>query len=371
MKEMSADVAVVGAGIVGLAVALRKAELGNRVVLFEKDFRAVGASIRNFGLIWPVGQPAGPLHERAMHSRSKWLEVAEAAKIPIRTCGSVHLAHHADEWDVLQEFEAQYRSAGIAAELFSADQASQISSAIRTDGLYGGVFSPTECTVDPRAAIQNIPFWLEEEYGIRLRFGRQVLAAGTGFVETSHEHWKVDEVYICSGAEFQSLYPEVFRASGITRCKLQMMRTSPVPADLGPTLCGGLTLRHYGSFAGCASLDRVKARYTDENPEFDRWGIHVMMAQNADRELIIGDSHEYGLVLDPFDREEVNRLILDYLSTFAQVPDMQIAQRWNGTYPRLEGKTEFVACPETDVTIVNGLGGAGMTLSFGLAQEIC
>ncbi len=44
---------------------------------------------------------------------------------------------------------------------------------------------------------------------------------------------------------------------------------------------------------------------------------------------------------------------------------------WNGIYSkRIYGNTEFVNQPEQGVTIVNGLGGAGITLSFGLAEEI-
>ncbi len=44
------NLAVVGAGILGLAHALAAVRLGKRVVVIDRDARANGASVRNFGL---------------------------------------------------------------------------------------------------------------------------------------------------------------------------------------------------------------------------------------------------------------------------------------------------------------------------------
>ena len=75
-------------------------------------------------------------------------------------------------------------------------------------------------------------------------------------------------------------------------CKLQMMRTTPSHAPLGPMLAAGLTLRHYAAFAECSTLSDVRAMVTREQPKFDQFGIHVMVSQNSAGELVIGDSHE-------------------------------------------------------------------------------
>ncbi|HAC64838.1 MAG TPA: TIGR03364 family FAD-dependent oxidoreductase, partial [Cyanothece sp. UBA12306] len=184
--------------------------------------------------------------------------------------------------------------------------------------------------------------------------------------------WQGERILVCSGSDFETLYPSFFAETEITKVKLQMMRTGPQPNQwkLGAALCGGLTLTHYKSFYHCPSLSILKERIASEMPYFPRWGIHVMMSQNGLGELIIGDSHEYGLNPDPFDKNEINQAILDYLQTFAKVPALKIAETWHGVYAKYLQKTELIIHPENGVTIINGLGGAGMTLSFGLAEEM-
>jgi glycine/D-amino acid oxidase-like deaminating enzyme len=59
------------------------------------------------------------------------------------------------------------------------------------------------------------------------------------------------------------------------------------------------------------------------------------------------------------------------LKTFAQFKDWRVDSAWHGIYPKMtNGATEFVRKIDKQVTIVNGIGGAGMTLSFGLAEEV-
>ena len=108
-----------------------------------------------------------------------------------------------------------------------------------------------------------------------------------------------------------------------------------------------------------------------ERKEYLDLGIHVMAAQNGKGDITIGDSHEYGLSFDPFDHATINQLILDYLKTFLHIDGATVTESWHGIYPkRTNGEIDFIHSPEQGVTIVNGLGGNGMTLSFGLAEEV-
>ncbi|HLP94360.1 MAG TPA: TIGR03364 family FAD-dependent oxidoreductase [Saprospiraceae bacterium] len=366
------DVAIVGAGIVGLATAYAAASKGLKTIVFERNPRAIGASIRNFGLIWPIGQPPGNLLDRAMRSRETWIKVARESGLRIRQNGSLQLAYHDDEMEVLHAFKASTQGAGYEIELLNPEETLQKSSSVRAQGLKGAMFSNTECTVTSREAIPQLAQYLEMVHGVEFHFGSAVTHVDTGLLSDFYDTWHAERIFICSGAEFETLYPRVFRESGITKCKLQMLRTAAQPKDwqLGPSLCAGLTLLHYQSFAHLQELQAVKHRYEVENADYARFGIHVLVSQNHKGEIILGDSHEYGWDVSPFDSDAINRLILHYLNGFAAFPDMQIAETWHGVYPKLPGKTELVMEIEPGVWIVNGLSGAGMTMSFGLTEEL-
>ncbi|MEX0676411.1 MAG: TIGR03364 family FAD-dependent oxidoreductase [Pirellulales bacterium] len=364
------DDAVVGAGILGLAHAFHLARRGRRVIVFERNARAAGASVRNFGMLWPIGQPAGPMHEMALSSRAFWLEVLRASGLWHETSGSLHLAYRQDEAQVLAEFTAGAAANGYECELLAPEQVARRSPAVKTTGLAAGMWSPTEICVDPREVIAGLPGWLTRTFGVRFEFGSAVTAYDRPRVSAGDKTYRAERLVVCSGDDFQTLYPGSFAGAGLVRSKLQMMRSQAYGARLGPMLAGGLTLRHYKNFENCPSLEAVKSRVARDHPEYDRYGIHVMASQNAHGELVIGDSHEYDGAIEPFDKPEIDRLILDYLHTFLAVPELEITARWHGTYAKHPREPYLIARPAPGATVVTATGGAGMTLSFGLADHV-
>ncbi|RZL19673.1 MAG: TIGR03364 family FAD-dependent oxidoreductase [Pedobacter sp.] len=363
---------VIGAGIVGLATARALAIRGHKVTVFERNERAVGASIRNFGMVWPIGQPNGPLFDRAMLSRSIWKEIAVEAGIWHDEVGSLHMAYHEDELRVMEEYEEINRSLRDCS-LLTPEQTLAKSEAVNPDGLKGALWSGTEMIVEARAAIGQIAQYLTGKYAVEFHWNTAITEISDTTVRSGTRTWSADEIFVCGGEEFETLYPELFAATPITKCKLQMMRMIAQPEDwrIGPSLCGSLSLVHYPGFKVAPSLEALRQRYEVEYAEYLKWGIHVMAAQNHTGELTIGDSHEYGLVHDPFNKDFINKMILSYLGTFTRLKDTQIIQTWNGILPKLtNGQTELVLQPADGVTIINGLGGNGMTLSFGLCEQL-
>jgi FAD dependent oxidoreductase TIGR03364 len=371
----SYDDAIVGAGILGLAHAYHLSRLGRRVIVFERGPRALQASVRNFGMIWPIGQAPGAAVHLARRSAEIWRELLDAAGLWYAAVGSLHLAYREDEAAVLQEFARAASDLGYpCVRLLTPHGVQTMSDSVLPDGLLAGIYSPTEINVDPRQVIAALPAFLTREYDVRFVWNTTVTGYERPVVYAGETRCRAENLYVCSGADLQTLYPEVFQKLEFRPCKLQMLRAARPAADwqLGPMLAAGLTLQHYAAFAGCPTLPALKARFAKEMPEYNLWGIHVMASQNRLGEIIIGDSHIYGeSAYEPFDSDEVDALILHYLDTFLRLPEpRRITTRWNGLYMKHSRDAYVVEQPTLGVTCVTGVGGAGMTLSMGLAEKV-
>ncbi|MEY4053333.1 MAG: hypothetical protein RL034_251 [Bacteroidota bacterium] len=363
---------VVGAGIVGLATARALAIKGFKVTVIDKTQEAIGASIRNFGMLWPVGQPDGPLYNRAKRSKEIWIECLQGMKQSFNPCGSVHLAYFQDEWAVLEEMHTKFSSNNRPVQLFTASQITERFSGINSRKLIGGLYSDDEVIVDPRAAIKGLPAYLHAAYGVDFIWGTAITGVTKHKASSFDKEFEADIICVCSGADFETLFPSIFKSLPITKSRLQMMRFKHEKPGykIGTAVCGGLSLLHYKSFAVASTLSDLQTRINNEMSEYVKHGIHVMVSQSAEGELTVGDTHEYGLDFDPFDNHYLNQLVLDYLKKMMHIDDWQITQSWNGIYPVMKnGATDLFLTVEPGVYILNGIGGHGMTMSFGFAEE--
>lgn len=361
---------VIGAGIVGVALARALAARGRAVTVFDTTPVPQGASVRNFGTLWPIGQPAGPRRDLALRSLAIWREVLAESGCWSGPGHSLHLAYHADEWQVLEQFAAQANADGFACRLLGPEATLACQPRIRKDGLLGALESRHELQVNSRQALVRIPEWLSETRGVRFERGVRVTSTAECVVRAGNRRWEADRVWLATGDDLQTLYPETFHALGLRRCKLQMMRTTPVDWQLGTILAAGLTLGHYESFRTCQGLGALRTRMAKDWPMQVEHGVHVLVSQHDGGHLVLGDSHEYDEAITPFDRPFIDGLVLDYLRTFLDVEPLEVEQRWHGIYVKHPTEPYCVTSPEVGVTAVAGLGGHGMTLSFALAEQV-
>ena len=369
---MKKSAIVVGAGIVGLAAARILCNNGYAVTVLDKTQRAVGASIRNFGMIWPIGQPDGELYQLAKNSSQIWKDICANTGMWFNQSGSLHVAYSNEEWIVLNELFAQFEKEGRPIRLLTPNQISAKYPQVKQHNLMGGLYSNDEMIVDPRIAVAKVSDYLASVAGVQFLWNHTVQEVGVGYVKSGNKIIEADKIFVCSGQEIETLFPETFSALPIVKCKLQMMRLhSPNNLPVGTSVCGGLSLLHYSSFKNAPSLKLLHKKVVSEMPDYIKYGIHVMISQHELGEITLGDSHEYGFTFDPFDDHNINKLIINYLHGFMHASDWVINTTWNGVYPKMtDGSSWYFNQVLQDVYILNGLGGAGMTLSFGVAEKL-
>ncbi len=363
------DVAIIGAGIVGLGHALAAARRGKRVVVVDRDAQANGASIRNFGFVTVTGQQKGECWERAMRSRAVWGEVVDAADIAVEHTGLCVAARRPEAKRVLEAFAET--DMGRDCRLLSPAEAREKVPALRADSLAGALWSPHEARVESRLAIPKLAAWLEAAHGVTFRRSCFVKNVALPLIETSQGDIHADAAIICPGDNFLALFPERIAAYGLTVCKLHMLRvTAPTFGRLGAAVMSDLGLVRYLGYAELPEAEALKKRLLAEQAAALDNGIHLIVVQSADGSLVVGDSHHYGETTDPFAPAAVDDLILDEFDHVLDLPRRAVSERWIGTYASAPDRLMLVDRPSDAVRIVIVTSGTGASTGFAIGEEV-
>jgi D-hydroxyproline dehydrogenase subunit beta len=364
------DLAVVGAGIVGLAHALAAARRGLRVVVFDREREAIGASVRNFGFITVTGQRRGECWRRALRSRDIWLEVASQAGIAIEQEGLVVVARRPEAMAVLEAFAAT--EMGTACELLDGRGARTRYPMLGEGSIEGVLWSPHERRVESRGAVPKLADWLERAHGVA--FVRETLVKDVAppRVTTTTGTFEAERVAVCPGDDLLTLYADRIRALGIGRCRLHMLKVAPADRDfrLPATVMSDLSLVRYLGYAELPDAAALKARLEVEQPHMLAQGIHLIAVQGRDGDLIVGDSHHYERSPSPFAKADVDELILAELATVLRLPDARVRERWTGTYAHLPDRLAVIDAPEPEVRLVMVTSGTGASTAFAIGEEV-
>jgi FAD dependent oxidoreductase TIGR03364 len=367
--SQSYDLAVVGAGICGLAHALAAARRGKRVVVFDRDAQANGASIRNFGFITVTGQQSGDCWRRAKRSVEVWLEIAEAAKIPVVQRGLLTIARRAEARAVIEAF--LQTDMGAECRLVEPSKLNDYGSDLRSDEFAGALYSPHEARVESREAIPQLAVWLSERFQVTFLRETVVHAASPPKLETSRGPIEAEAIIVCPGDDFSTLHAERLAQYGLTRCKLHMLRLRPERFDERlPPVMSDLGMIRYLGYAELPPAKTLRARIEAEQRDHIDAGVHLIAVRSADGTLVVGDSHHYAATPDPFAPAAVDDLILDeYSHVFAGAPP-QVVERWTGTYASAPDRLMLVDAPCEGLRIVLITSGTGASTSFAIAEEV-
>lgn len=358
---MTADLVVVGAGIIGLGAAYAGIRRGLRVIVVDRTETPVGASIRNFGHLC-IGAQSGRARKFADASRDIWLRLATDAGFWLRESGTLVAARSDDELSILE-----LAAVDDDVRMLEADELLR-RAPLRRGAVVGGAFIEPDLQTNPRDAIGAIVAHLVA-LGVEFRFRTAVTAVAASGVETTRGAIAAGAVVVATGHDVDQLLPELAERTGVIRCALDMMRVAaPLPHALDAPLLTGWSLVRYGRFDASPAAARLRARLHGERPDLAALDLNQMYTQLPDGSLIIGDSHERGIQPRPFQPEAAFDVFLDEMRGLFDVDGIQVLERWQGVYA--SGPSEFlIEEPEPGLHVIAATTGIGMTTGLGLAEH--
>jgi glycine oxidase len=157
----AADVAVVGAGVIGLSIAWRLALRGLSVVVLERATAGAGASLAATGMLAAAAEHEPGCHDLlslALESQRQWpefraqLEAQSGHDIDFRECGTLVVALNRDEVERLRFRHVLHKRCGLPTRYLSGSEARQFEPALRPS-VAGALYCSEDHQVDPRLVI--------------------------------------------------------------------------------------------------------------------------------------------------------------------------------------------------------------------------
>lgn len=372
------DVVIIGGGVLGTFHAYHALKAGKKVALLEKNGKPIGATVQNFGQVVPSGMNI-KWQNFGRESLNIYKEIQSQFDITIRNNGSIYLASNEEEVKLIEELYQINQSNSYQSQLLTKEACLSKYPGLRADYCKAGLFFPDEVTVEPRTMINRLHSFMQESPNFDLYYNALAIhinekGDSVDVLTTNQDCFKAEKVILCSGKEFNLLYPERFKQSDLELVKLQMLLTKPQKNyKLKGSVLTGLTIRRYESFTECPSFNDIKSK--EDALAFERkWGVHILFKQRTDGSVIIGDSHEYADVKDADNLggdlyQEVDDFMISEAKKIIDLPTYDIQQRWSGKYVQCKNQDLFNQKIGERVHIVTGIGGKGMTGSAGFAKQ--
>lgn len=362
-------VVVVGGGVMGTVHAYLALERGADVVHLERDLVPMGASVRNFGLVWVSGRAEGRETQLALRARGLWESIAlDVPDIGFRANGSFTLLTNDEELEVARRALQRPSAALRGFSLMNRAEVLMRNPVVRGEFI-AGLYCERDAAIESRVALSALRRAMDSSGRYTYHAGRELVGLRDGaVVDHRREVHAGDRVFLCLGASLSGFARELVEREPVRSVRLQMAETEPLGDTLTTAIANGDSFRYYPQFRADA-LELLAPQETTAA----HYAIQLLIQQRYHGGLTIGDTHEGDRpgVFDAPDRP------MDIIMSVARQligPAMpRIERRWTGVYHQMDPSRSdevYLRCDvASGVTIVTGAGGRGMTLAPAIAEE--
>ena len=244
----SADVVIIGAGVLGLSSGYWLAKAGAKVVIVEKGSIAWEASARATGFLSLRGeQPLeAPL---AVEANKLWMTLDEELGCPTEWLagGRLWVALEQERWAELQDTCQRWQASGIPVRLIDAKEARHIAPCLG-DQVLGGIHTTRGGHSNPQRTSQAFA-WAFQDRGGRIlehtpAIGIKTASGKVAAVETPLGSISTRMVVNCAGPQIGLIGRMVSVDIPVACARMEAMVTAPLPRLFDVAMVGnGLSLR--------------------------------------------------------------------------------------------------------------------------------
>jgi glycine/D-amino acid oxidase-like deaminating enzyme len=286
--KKTADVVIIGGGVIGTSIAYYLSKKGIKPILIEKDDLASGSSgACDIDIILQSKNPGIHL-QLAMESAKMYETLADELDFDIEyeTCGGMVLIEDEEQLKVMKDFVKRQKAIGLQVKLLGLKEASEIQPGL-SPNLVGSTYSPQDAHVNPMRLCQAFAKAAK-------RLGAEIYL-NTGVLDIRVEKSKVKSV-ITNRGEIQTKV--VINAAGVYAPMIgemvglslpikprrgQIIVTEPVPKlVMADVFCAKYIVAKYNP----KNLER------SDNPE-TRLGVGLSLSQTHDGQMLIGATREF------------------------------------------------------------------------------
>ena len=345
---MTADVAIVGAGIVGAACAASLSSAGLNVVVIEAGDIASGATAAAMGHI-VVMDDSDAQFALTKYSRQLWNDLSRAlpATSEYEYCGTIWVAADADEMVEVRRKNDLYLEHGVNAGVLDEKSLYAAEPNLR-DGLAGGLLVENDSVVYPLCATK---FLLDKarENRADIRTGKKVVGiTDDGVTLESGERISAGKIINAAGIGA----PELTKGLQIARRKGHLVITE-----------------RYSNFV---RHQLIELGYLKSAHGKDADSVAFNVQPRSTGQMLVGSSRQFGSDGGEIDYGILRRMMTRAFEYMPKLKELCAVRIWTGFRPATPDNLPYIGkMPDYDnLYIAAGHEGLGITTSLATAELI-
>lgn len=357
--ETHAEIAVIGGGIIGAAIAYYATRAGLDVVVIEKGELASGTSSRCDGNILAIDKDPGFDSQMSLKSQMLVDELSRELEQPFeyRAPGSILVCESDVEMAAAEEWVRRQKEAGLPFRMLDRSDIRQ-ESPYFADDLLGGLECATDSTVNPYMLTFAL-FDGAKKHGARILHRTEVKAlrrdqaSGAFHITTTQGQWTAKQVVNAAGV----WAPVIGQMVGVTipilpRKGHLIVASRQMPVGLRKVMEFGYLISKFGG-----------QRQVDE--ETEKYGVALVFEPTESQNFLIGSSRQFVGFDTRVDMDVVRCMARRALRFYPKIADFGIIRTYCGLRPWTEDHLPIISHVEEvpGYFIAAGHEGDGISLA--------